>query len=474
LRKEAANCCSLFFVFGDEIFMNGLMRASACLLILVGLWGCSAGQPEVEQPLQQTVQASSVQTPEHHLLDQPDVQMPLLDQLDFAVGRSFFRNPWVQAPASTDARDGLGPLFNSLSCSSCHIASARGLAPFNGQSMMTHVVRLSVPGTTAEPVYGGQLQNQALPGVNAEGQAVIRFTEMVRTLKDGEQVSLRKPALRIEQLGYGELAANVQTSVRMAPMLTGLGLLEAVPEKQLLAWVDPKDANDDGISGRANQVWDVSKQSEALGRFGWKAEQPSLRQQAAGAFHVDLGISSTLFAGQNCTSIQRDCQQMVDGGEPEISDKLLGRVALYVGNLAVPKSTTGKAERQAGQALFEQAGCQQCHRAQLQAGESEHAWLSNRTFHPYTDLLLHDMGEELADNRPVFAASGREWRTAPLWGIGLAKKVAPQTGFLHDGRARNVLEAILWHGGEAKNSRQVVEQMSAAQRNELLRFIESL
>jgi len=455
--------------------MNGLWRGSACLLMLAGLWGCSAGQSEA-------VPASSVQTPEHHSFDQPDAQMPLLDQLDFAVGRSFFRNPWVQAPASTDARDGLGPLFNSLSCSSCHIGSARGLAAMEDLPMMTHVVRLSVPDETAEnrsksvaePVYGGQLQNQALPAVAAEGQAVIRFTEVVRTLKDGEQVSLRKPALRIEQLGYGELAANVQTSVRMAPMLTGLGLLEAVPESQLLAWADPEDTNGDGISGRTNRVWDVTKQSKELGRFGWKAEQPNLKQQAASAFHADLGISSTLFAGQNCTSIQRDCQQIVDGGEPEISDKLLGRVALYVGNLAAPKSTANKSEHQAGQALFEQAGCQQCHRAQLQAGESEHAWLSHRIFYPYTDLLLHDMGMDLADNRPVFAASGREWRTAPLWGIGQAKKVAPQTGFLHDGRARNVLEAILWHGGEAQKSREAIEQMNAGQRKELLRFVESL
>ncbi len=462
--------------------MKGLLRASACLLMLVGLWACSAAQSDIEQPLQQAVQTSSIQTPEHHQLDQPDIQMPLLDQLDFAVGRSFFRNPWVQAPASTDARDGLGPLFNSLSCSSCHLGSARGLVPLNGQPMMTHVVRLSVADeaasnrskSVAEPVYGGQLQNQALPGVIAEGQAVIRFTEVIRTLKGGEQISLHKPALTIEQLGYGELAANVQTSVRMAPMLTGLGLLEAVPEEQLLAWADPEDANGDGISGRANRVWDVSKQSDVLGRFGWKAEQPSLRQQAASALHADLGISSTLFTGQNCTSTQHECQQMVDGGEPEISDKLLGRVALYVGNLAVPQSMAGKAEYRAGRALFEQAGCQQCHRSQLQAAESEHSWLSNRTFHPYTDLLLHDMGDDLADNRPVFAASGREWRTAPLWGIGLAKKITPQTGFLHDGRARNVLEAILWHGGEAQKSRQAVEQMSATQRNELLRFIESL
>jgi len=459
--------------------MKGLQRGSVWLLMLTTLWGCSAGLSDVES---QPVQAPPVPAPEHHQLDQPDVQMPLLDQLDFAVGRSFFRNPWVQAPASTDARDGLGPLFNALSCSSCHIASARGLAPLDGQPMMTHVVRLSVPDqmaenqskTAIEPVYGGQLQNQALPGIAAEGKAVIRFTEVIRTLKGGEQVSLRKPTLTIEQPGYGELAADVQTSVRMAPMLTGLGLLEAVPEQQLLAWADPQDTDGDGISGRANRVWDVRKQSEALGRFGWKAEQPNLRQQSAGAFHADLGISSTLFAGQNCTLTQYDCLKMVDGGEPEISDKLLGRIALYVGNLAVPQSMSGKPEQQAGQALFSQAGCQQCHRPQLQAGESKHAWLNSRTFSPYTDLLLHDMGDDLADNRPVFAASGHEWRTAPLWGIGLAKRITPQTGFLHDGRARNVLEAILWHGGEAIKSRQAVEQMNAAQRNELLRFVESL
>jgi len=454
--------------------MKALLCGSACLLMVLGLWACSAEPTAVEQ--------SSVQTPEHHLLDQPDAQMPLLDQLDFAVGRSFFRNPWVQAPASTNARDGLGPLFNSLSCSSCHIASGRGLAPFDGQPMMTHVVRLSVPDEAAanrsksspEPVYGRQLQNQALPGLAEEGKAVIRFTEIIRTMKGGEKVNLRKPGLTIEQLGYGELAANVQTSVRMAPVLSGLGLLEAVPEQEILAWADAEDANGDGISGRANLVWDVVQQRETLGRFGWKAEQPNLKQQAAGAFHADLGISSTLFPGQNCTATQRKCAQMIGGGEPEISDKLLDRVALFVGNLAVLESTADKPEHQDGQALFTQAGCQQCHRPQLQAGESQHSWLSGRTFSPYTDLLLHDMGDDLADNRPVFAANGREWRTPPLWGIGQAQKVVAQTGFLHDGRARNVLEAILWHGGEAQKSREAVEQMSAAQRNELLQFVEAL
>lgn len=458
--------------------MHYFARFCGVFLSLILLWGCSGTQPSNNSA--ESTQ-KTILTPDKHLLDQPDVRMSKLDQVDFAVGRSFFRNPWVQAPASTDARDGLGPLFNAFSCASCHISSARGLAPVDGQPLMTHVVRLSVMDPEAglnkfvsEPNYGGQLQNQSLPGVPVEGRAVIHFSEVKRSLSDGEQVLLRSPELSIEQLGYGELADNFRASVRMAPVLTGLGLLDAVPEEQLLDWEDPQDADGDGISGRVNRVFDIAGQQETIGRFGWKAEQPSVKQQSAGAFHADIGISSSLFEGQNCTASQIDCQQKPHGGSLEISDKLLDRVALYVGNLAVPASSADDANNQVGKALFAEAGCQKCHRSTLVTGESEHAWLSNRTIHPYTDLLLHDMGEELADNRPVFAASGREWRTPPLWGIGLAKKVAPQTGFLHDGRARNVLEAILWHGGEAQQSREAVEQMTQTQRRQLIEFIESL
>lgn len=463
--------------------MRKLLYCSVCALVVFGLWSCSSelqktAMQESESP---EIKTSAIQNPVKHLLDQPDAMMGKFDQIDFAVGRSFFRNPWVQAPASTDARDGLGPLFNAISCTSCHIASARGLAPVDGQPLMTHVVRLSVPSTggedgqfVPEPNYGGQLQNQSLPGVPVEGKAVIDFSEVKHPLADDEQVLLRRPKLRIEQLGYGDLANNFRASVRMAPVLTGLGLLDAVPGQQLLDWEDPEDADGDGISGRANRVFDIAGQQGTIGRFGWKAEQPSVKQQSAGAFHADIGISSSLFYGQNCAASQIDCLQKSYGGMPEISDKLLDRVALYVGNLAVPVSSADDDKNQVGKALFTEAGCQKCHRPTLTTGTSEHAWLSNRTIHPYTDLLLHDMGEELADNRPVFVASGREWRTSPLWGIGLAKKVAPQTGFLHDGRARNVLEAILWHGGEAQQSREAVEQMTQTQRRQLIEFIESL
>jgi len=426
---------------------------------------------------------SATLVPVQHQLAQPDERMPILNQLDFAVGRSFFRNPWVQAPASTDARDGLGPLFNSVTCLSCHVSSARGFAPQQDKPLRHQVVRLSVSGdaltrtagVVPEPGYGVQLQSQSLPQLLPEGQPLIRYQPVTRQLRNGTTVVLRKPELRIEQLNYGALSNRVQTSIRLAPAMTGLGLLEAVPEKQLLAWADAVDANGDGISGRANRVWDIASQQFVMGRFGWKAEQPTILQQTAGALHADLGITSTLMPEQDCTPIQQVCQTVEHGGEPEISDHLLQRIAFYVSNLAVPAQRDVDSDtKNKGQALFFEAGCQQCHRPTLQTGVSEFEWLSNRKIYPYTDLLLHDMGEDLADNRPVFGASGREWRTPPLWGIGLAKSVSPETGFLHDGRARNVLEAILWHGGEALQSRIKVEQMSAAQRDDLVRFVESL
>lgn len=458
--------------------MPKLIRFCLVFFSAVALLGCS-GEQAAKAPKQ--VDRAAMAAPDRHLLDQPDARMPHLDQVDFAVGRSFFRNPWVQAPASTDARDGLGPLFNAISCASCHIASARGAAPVHGKPLMNHVVRLSVPANepnrqrfVPEPRYGDQFQNQGLPGVVPEGKAVMRFTEEVRTLKGGERVALRKPELAFMQLAYGRMHEDVRVSARMAPALTGLGLLQSVPAQQLMAWADPEDRDGDGISGRASSVWDQMLQRQVLGRFGWKAEQPTLKQQSAAAFHADMGISSSLFPGQNCMATQQDCLHMEDGGEPEISDKLLARVALYVGNLAVPEPRTDSTQNQAGRTLFAEAGCHKCHRPALRTGDSEHAWLSNRTIYPYTDLLLHDMGEPLADNRPVAAANGREWRTPPLWGIGLAKKVAPQTGFLHDGRARNVMEAILWHDGEAQQSRETVAQMTPEQRLALLQFIDSL
>jgi CxxC motif-containing protein (DUF1111 family) len=257
--------------------------------------------------------------------------------------------------------------------------------------------------------------------------------------------------------------------------MIGLGLLEAVPERRVREREDPTDANHDGVSGRANFVWDVRRAAMALGRFGWKAEQPTVEQQAASAFSADLGVTSSLFPEQNCTLAQERCREQPSGGSPEVSDALLQEVVLYARMLGVPARRPGAALERDGEALFARARCDACHVSTLETGDfAPVPELSEQEIHPYTDLLLHDLGEGLADHRPTFDADGREWRTAPLWGIGLVRTVNDHTRFLHDGRARDVSEAILWHDGEARAARAAFVSMSATERRALLAFVGSL
>ena len=270
--------------------------------------------------------------------------------------------------------------------------------------------------------------------------------------------------------------AQVQVSPRIAPAVIGMGLLEAIPEASILALSDPDDVDGDGISGRPNYVWDVRKEEAVLGRFGWKANQPTLEQQSAGAFLGDIGITSSLFPEENCPSKQESCQEALNGGQPEVTDRRLGRVTVYVQTLAVPAMRNPDDEVvQQGARLFVQSQCSLCHAPMHVTGDTHTlAPLRNQTIFPYTDLLLHDMGPGLADDRPDGEASGTEWRTPPLWGIGLVDTVNGHTMFLHDGRARNLEEAILWHGGEADESRQRFMGLTSEERDALLRFLESL
>ena len=419
----------------------------------------------------------------------PSANLPPSRRLDFSVGNSFFRNPWVTAPATTTARDGLGPLFNTNGCQNCHIKDGRGHPPAaDALTSVSMLVRLSIPagpehaaiierlGVLAEPTYGGQLQDMANPGITPEGNVRVSYSSEHVTFADGLNVELRKPMLEISQLGYGALHPETQFSVRIAPPMIGLGLLEAIPEAAILAHADPDDLDGDGISGRANQVWDHALQRTTLGRFGWKAGQPTLNQQNADAFANDMGLTSTLIAHDNCTGVQTDCRQAPQGGEPEVSDNILASVLFYTRNLGVPaRRDVDAPEVITGKNLFHQAGCQSCHTPQFTtASDAAEAELANQVIRPYSDLLLHDMGEGLADNRPEFLATGREWRTAPLWGIGLTETVNGHTQFLHDGRARNLLEAILWHGGEAEAAKQKVLTFNADERRALLAFLNSL
>ncbi len=400
--------------------------------------------------------------------------VPTLDrdrERKFFRGRALFRDGWVTAPSSTDTRDGLGPVFNARSCVACHERDGRGRPPEVGEQMFSMLIRLSVPGASEqgaplpEPVYGGQLQPQGVLGVPYEGRAQVAYEE-----QDG----LRAPSYSFDDLSFGPLADDVLFSPRVAPPVFGLGLLEAVPEATIEALADPEDIDGDGISGRPNRVWDVQSNTLQLGRFGWKANQPSLRQQTAGAFNGDIGITSDLFPTEDCSEDQTECQSATRGGAPELLEVILDNVAFYTASLAVPARRAPQ-EHQEGEALFETFGCAACHIPSLQTGDyPELPELSNQLIHPFTDLLLHDLGPALADGRPDFEANGREWRTPPLWGIGLTQTVHGHSYLLHDGRARNLEEAILWHGGEAQASRDAFRDAASKDRAALIRFLESL
>jgi CxxC motif-containing protein (DUF1111 family) len=469
-------------------------RRILCLLVLLCV--CTSASPEETaqpgRPVPPEVLAGGATTvfdKSGNAFSLPAANMSISRRDRFSIGNSFFRNPWVIAPSSTRARDGLGPLYNTNTCQSCHVKDGRGRLPADGEPMVSALVRLSIPAATAqeretarregvlpEPAYGGQLNTLAIPGVAPEGRAVLEYEYIAGKFADGEPYELRRPVLKIEDAAYGALHGATMTSLRVAPVMIGLGLLEAIPEQDILARADPEDADSDGISGRPNRVRDVARQRPAPGRFGWKAGQPNVRQQAAGAFNGDIGITSTLFPDQPCTASQTACRRAPGGGEPEISDEILGFVEFYAKTLAVParRDADDPAVRR-GEQLFHDARCGLCHAPRHKTGRLEDfPELSEQQIFPYTDLLLHDMGEGLSDGRPEFEAAGAEWRTPPLWGIGLVSTVNGHSFFLHDGRARNLMEAVLWHGGEAEQSRNRVLHMSARERAELLAFLNSL
>lgn len=405
------------------------------------------------------------------------------DELLFFVGNSFFNQNWVQAPSSTTARDGLGPYFNAKSCSGCHFKDGRGEPPATiGQLSEGLILRLSIPGTgdhgepKGDPIYGGQFQEHAIDGVQKEGTFAIYYDEITGYYPDGTSYSLRKPRIAFSDLQYGAMSPDIMVSARVAPQMCGLGLLEAVDEKTILGYADPNDSNGDGISGRPNYVWDAIAQKEQIGRFGWKANQPTIMQQVSGAFNGDIGITSAYFTDQHITEAQSAQRKLANGGSPEIDNDDLEKVHLYSATLAVPaRRNVDDQDVLRGKQIFAEIGCNACHIDKMVTGvHPQFSVLSGQTIRPYTDLLLHDMGDGLADGRPDYQASGSEWRTPPLWGIGLFQTVNKHTFYLHDGRARSIEEAILWHGGEATQAKTSFMQLSKEEREQLLKFLDSL
>jgi CxxC motif-containing protein (DUF1111 family) len=418
-------------------------------------------------------------------------------QLTFQLGNALFDKLWVSSPSSTLASDGLGPLFNARSCASCHIRDGRGHPPEANGNATSMLLRLARNAKTPEeqaavnrgdilnfpdPIYGKQLQDMAVPGLAGEGQVSVTYSDVTVTFSDGHAAILRKPSYKITGLAYGALHADTTISPRIAQPMIGLGLIEAVHEADIAALADPKDANKDGISGRMQVVRDASGTVQ-LGRFGWKAQNPTLRTQSAEAFNGDIGISTPdvpLNYG-DCTKPQSKCFDMANGeqarlGKSEAPDPVMELITFYSKNLAVPaRRDVANADVLHGKDMFYDTGCAACHTPNfVTRRDADDPAQAFQLIWPYSDFLLHDMGEGLADGQQVGIASGTEWRTPPLWGIGLTQNVSGHTFFLHDGRARNLEEAILWHHGEAQSSRNAYMGLSEVDRDALLRFLESL
>ncbi len=390
---------------------------------------------------------------------------------------AIFAQQFVTAPANKFG--GIGPLFNQNSCEGCHVRNGRGAIPqIYGDLQSGLLLRLSVPGSGPHgsiipvPGFGGQLQDKAIFGQISEGKISKTESAHVVTYRDGSTTTIYKPTYTISN-PYISLPSEVLISPRLAPAVYGLGLFDAISDLDILALVDENDTNGDGISGRPNMVWDVLKNDVALGRFGWKAEQPTAAQQAADAAHNDMGLTNYYFINEHCEG-QSNCNSGLQEGL-DVDDRTVDLMGFYFKSLAVPASRNyDDAAVIKGKTIFKDLNCITCHTPRFVTGNYSIQALSNQTIFPYTDLLLHDMGEGLADNRPSFLANGKEWRTPPLWGIGLTQVVNPKATFLHDGRAKTLEEAILWHGGEAEKSVDNFKALSAADRNALIVFLKSL
>ncbi|PSJ59203.1 di-heme oxidoredictase family protein [Kumtagia ephedrae] len=442
--------------------------------------------------------ATTRKRPNQDAFSQSSANITFAQEGDFKLGNGLFRKVWVSSPSSTQASDGLGPLFNARACQSCHLKDGRGHPPEGAADATSMFFRLARAAETEEerqalagrkllnfpdPVYGGQLQDLAVPGLRGEGRMAISYAEMPATLSDGTIVSLRKPTYGVTDLAQGPLHAGTTLSPRVTPPMIGLGLVEQIHPADILANADPDDRDGDGISGRPNIVRDELSGELVLGRFGWKAQTPSIRQQSADAFAGDIGISTPEVPKHwgDCTEAQAACRAMPIGvqerlGPVEAPPPVMDLVTFYSQNLAVPaRRDIGKPDVLAGKKVFYDLGCASCHTPKfVTRRDAPDKAFSFQLIWPYSDFLLHDMGDSLADGQQVGDAGGSEWRTPPLWGIGLTERVSGHTFFLHDGRARNLTEAILWHGGEGGKARDAFAALAAQDREALLEFLESL
>lgn len=412
------------------------------------------------------------------------------EQDSFMLGKSFFTIPWIEAPSATTARDGLGPLFNSNTCINCHPKNGRAsLLTKNNTLSRAYVTRLSIPsrntrldkaelmysGFVAEDTYGSQISINGVPGVKYEAKPNLIYTRVPIIYPDGRKIFLKQPlsgvSSQLKDLQYGIIHKNVSITNRLAPALVGLGLLEKITDEQILENEDINDTNQDGISGKANIVYSPQNKDFRVGRYTYKASAASVLEQSGAAANNDMSLTNILFPNENCTKNQKECLEAPKGDNLgnsitfDLPLKRLEAIAFYLSNLRIPKSNITEKK---GEELFSQIGCVQCHTASFTLEDGYKV-------KPFSDFLLHDMGEGLSDGRSEFKATPREWRTAPLWGIGkyiLTLKKEPD--LLHDGRAKTIEEAILWHGGEADEIKKNFMNLSQKEREKIINYIKEL
>ncbi len=430
---------------------------------------------------------------------QPIEGLPAKQLKQFPQGEKVFNNFWMAVnnplipltwdlslPGPSGGEWGLGPTFLATNCAACHVNAGRGRVIDSGGLAVQHVLRISVPGEgphggpKPDPNYGTDIQmfdtvtRKDTTQRAGEAEVFIDWVTQKFSFADGEELELRKPKVRVENLNFGPLAEGVMMSLRNSQAMVGMGYLQAVSDKDILALAEKQ--KELGLNGRPNYVRDDINKQTAIGRFGWKANQPSVRQQIASAFSGDIGVTSSLYPETNCTSVQKECVEAIRNPKPELRPEMWDAITNWTLSLEVPtQRNKTKPEVKRGEQLFAATGCGGCHVPEMRTGKFEPVpALSHKTIRPFSDLLLHDMGPDLADGRPDFKASGSDWRTPPLWGIGLSKQVNASTSFLHDGRARNLTEAIVWHGGEAKPAKDKFVAMPKTERHDLLEFLNSL
>lgn len=427
---------------------------------------------------------------------QPFASLSAEEKFNHSIGRSLFEKFWVASPSSTTASDGLGPLYNARSCHSCHLNNAKGHAPANLQSAITtpsFFVRLKrwprptgfdpKTAVTGDTRYGTQLQTLSTTELPPEAELIVEYKYSTLNFSDNTPIELRKPNYSLNKLGYGEFNKDTSLSGRVSPALTGVGLIDALDDETILANEDIHDEDGDGISGRANRVWDKINQTWAVGKFGWKATVATLSEQNQSAFNGDLGLSTPLVTSPygDCTQAQTACLNLANGNSEHLDNlEVSNQIMLLVNKfsaLSAPSKIRNLSDKKfmQGKLVFDQLNCAGCHTPKMTtSNETEYKVLASKTFYPFSDFLLHEMGPDLADTGNEFNANGQEWRTPPLWGNALNKITSGRESYLHDGRARNLVEAIAWHGGEAKQSQLGFLQLNKTQRNDLIYFLESL